>query len=50
MDYLLTQKGKGNMLVVVVGGLAECKHSIPGSTTLFLKKRTGFIYKALQHG
>lgn len=50
IDYLLTQKGKGNMLVVVVGGLDECKHSVPGSTTLVLKKRTGFIHKALQHG
>ncbi|XP_045703468.1 acyl-CoA wax alcohol acyltransferase 2 [Phyllostomus hastatus] len=50
IDYLLTQKGTGNMLVVVVGGLPECMHSVPGSTTLFLKKRTGFIHKALQHG
>ncbi|XP_055461096.1 acyl-CoA wax alcohol acyltransferase 2 [Psammomys obesus] len=50
MDFLLTQKGKGNMLVVVVGGLAECRHSLPGSTTLFLKKRLGFVRTALQHG
>ncbi|XP_054430206.1 acyl-CoA wax alcohol acyltransferase 2 [Pteronotus mesoamericanus] len=50
IDYLLTQKGTGNMLVTVVGGLAECKYSFPGSTTLFLKNRTGFIRKALQHG
>lgn len=50
MDYLLTQKGTGKMLGVVVGGLAECSLSLPGCTTLFLKNRTGFVCKALQHG
>lgn len=50
IDFLLTQKGTGNMLVVVVGGLAECKYSVPGSTTLFLKKRQGFVRTALRYG
>lgn len=50
MDFLLTHRGKGNMLIVVVGGLAECSYSLPGSTTLFLKKRTGFVRVALHHG
>lgn len=50
MDYLLTRKGTGNMLVVVVGGLAECRYSMPGSTTLVLKKRYGFVRMALRHG
>ncbi|KAM7338939.1 hypothetical protein ACRRTK_002423 [Alexandromys fortis] len=50
IDFLLTQKGTGNMLVVVVGGLAECKHSTPGSTTLVLKNRHGFVRMALRHG
>ncbi|MEJ1281431.1 hypothetical protein NN561_012381 [Cricetulus griseus] len=50
MDYLLTHKGTGNMLVVVVGGLAECRYSMPGSTTLVLKKRYGFVRMALRHG
>ncbi|XP_061265820.1 acyl-CoA wax alcohol acyltransferase 2 [Bos indicus] len=50
MDFLLTRRGTGNMLIVVVGGLAECKYSLPGSTTLFLKGRTGFVRTALQHG
>lgn len=38
------------MLIVVVGGLAECKYSLPGSTTLVLKNRTGFVRMALRHG
>ncbi|KFO29875.1 Acyl-CoA wax alcohol acyltransferase 2, partial [Fukomys damarensis] len=50
MDFLLTQKGKGNMLIVVVGGLAECRYSLPGSSTLVLKKRFGFVRVALRHG
>ncbi|XP_042550854.1 acyl-CoA wax alcohol acyltransferase 2 [Dipodomys spectabilis] len=50
MDFLLTQKGTGNMLVVVIGGLAECKYSFPGNFTLVLKKRYGFVHMALQHG
>ncbi|XP_037368941.1 acyl-CoA wax alcohol acyltransferase 2 [Talpa occidentalis] len=50
IDFLLTRRGTGNMLVVVAGGLHECKYSLPESTTLFLKNRKGFIRKALQHG
>ncbi|XP_004694486.1 PREDICTED: acyl-CoA wax alcohol acyltransferase 2 [Condylura cristata] len=50
IDFLLTHRGTGNLLVVVAGGLAECKYSLPASTTLYLKNRKGFIRKALQHG
>uniref|UniRef100_A0A4X1VSA2 Acyltransferase n=2 Tax=Sus scrofa TaxID=9823 RepID=A0A4X1VSA2_PIG len=50
IDFLLTKRGAGNMLIVVVGGLAECRYSLPGSTTLVLKNRTGFVRMALRHG
>nr|XP_012591697.1 acyl-CoA wax alcohol acyltransferase 2 isoform X2 [Microcebus murinus]XP_012591698.1 acyl-CoA wax alcohol acyltransferase 2 isoform X2 [Microcebus murinus]XP_012591699.1 acyl-CoA wax alcohol acyltransferase 2 isoform X2 [Microcebus murinus]XP_012591700.1 acyl-CoA wax alcohol acyltransferase 2 isoform X2 [Microcebus murinus]XP_020140704.1 acyl-CoA wax alcohol acyltransferase 2 isoform X2 [Microcebus murinus]XP_020140705.1 acyl-CoA wax alcohol acyltransferase 2 isoform X2 [Microcebus murinus] len=50
MDFLLTRRGTGNMLIVVVGGLAECRHSQPGSSTLVLKNRSGFVRMALRHG
>uniref|UniRef100_A0A8C0W705 Acyltransferase n=1 Tax=Castor canadensis TaxID=51338 RepID=A0A8C0W705_CASCN len=50
MDFLLTHKGTGNMLIVVVGGLAECRYSLPGSSTLVLKNRCGFVRMALHHG
>ncbi|KAG8508410.1 Acyl-CoA wax alcohol acyltransferase 2 [Galemys pyrenaicus] len=50
MDFLLTHRGMGNMLVEVVGGLDDCKYSVPNSTTLFLKNWNGFILKALGHG
>uniref|UniRef100_A0A8C6B904 Acyltransferase n=1 Tax=Monodon monoceros TaxID=40151 RepID=A0A8C6B904_MONMO len=44
MDFLLTRRGTGNMLIVVVSGLAECRYSLPGSTTLVLKNRTSFVH------
>ncbi|KAM5221559.1 acyl-CoA wax alcohol acyltransferase 2 [Ctenodactylus gundi] len=50
MDFLLSHKGTGNMLIVVVGGLAECRYSLPGSYTLALKNRCGFVRMALRHG
>ncbi|XP_032111736.1 acyl-CoA wax alcohol acyltransferase 2 [Sapajus apella] len=50
IDFLLTHKGTGNMLIVVVGGLAECRYSLPGSSTLVLKNRSGFVRMALRHG
>ncbi|XP_058906178.1 acyl-CoA wax alcohol acyltransferase 2 [Kogia breviceps] len=50
MDFLLTRRGTGNMLIMVVSGLAECRYSLPGSTTLVLKNRTGFVRTALRHG
>ncbi|KAL2768604.1 acyl-CoA wax alcohol acyltransferase 2 [Daubentonia madagascariensis] len=50
MDFLLTHRGTGNMLIVVVGGLAECRYSQPGSSTLVLKNRSGFVRVALRHG
>ncbi|XP_074060444.1 acyl-CoA wax alcohol acyltransferase 2 isoform X2 [Macrotis lagotis] len=50
INYLLTRKDSGNALVVVVGGLAECRYSRPGFSTLVLKNRKGFVYMALCHG
>uniref|UniRef100_A0A8C6B9Y1 Acyltransferase n=1 Tax=Monodon monoceros TaxID=40151 RepID=A0A8C6B9Y1_MONMO len=43
MDFLLTRRGTGNMLIVVVSGLAECRYSLPGSTTLVLKNQRAFV-------
>uniref|UniRef100_A0A8C9CGX2 Acyltransferase n=1 Tax=Phocoena sinus TaxID=42100 RepID=A0A8C9CGX2_PHOSS len=43
VDFLLTRRGTGNTLIVVVSGLAECRYSLPGSTTLVLKDRTSFV-------
>nr|XP_004661044.1 acyl-CoA wax alcohol acyltransferase 2 [Jaculus jaculus] len=50
IDFLLTRKGTGKMLIVVVGGLAECRYGIPDSFTLVLKNRNGFVRMALRHG
>ncbi|XP_078004101.1 acyl-CoA wax alcohol acyltransferase 2 isoform X1 [Phascolarctos cinereus] len=50
MEYLLSNRGTGNAVVVVVGGLAECRYGKPGFSKLVLKKRKGFVHMALRHG
>lgn len=50
MKYLLTQKGSGNAVVIVVGGAAEALLCRPGVSTIFLKQRKGFVKLALKTG
>ncbi|XP_023058149.1 diacylglycerol O-acyltransferase 2-like protein 6 [Piliocolobus tephrosceles] len=50
LKYLLTQKGSGNAVVIVVGGAAEALLCQPGASTLFLKQRKGFVKLALKTG
>lgn len=46
----ILSKEKGNVAVIVVGGSAEAMDAWPGSTTLSLKGRKGFVRLALQTG
>ncbi|XP_006193964.1 diacylglycerol O-acyltransferase 2-like protein 6 [Camelus dromedarius] len=50
LKYLLTQKGSGNAVVVVVGGAAEALLCRPKASTILLKQRKGFVKLALQTG
>ncbi|XP_054721576.1 2-acylglycerol O-acyltransferase 1-like [Uloborus diversus] len=50
IEWNLTREGKGNALVLVVGGAAEALDAHPGSVTLVLKRRKGFVKLALKHG
>lgn len=50
IEYLLTRNGRGNAVVVVVGGASEALDARPGSFTLTLKNRRGFVRIAMQHG
>jgi len=50
IEYLLTRNGCGNAVVVVVGGASEALDARPGSFTLTLKNRRGFVRIAMQHG
>ncbi|KAK3734357.1 hypothetical protein QZH41_016661, partial [Actinostola sp. cb2023] len=49
-DYVLTEKGPGNSIVIVVGGAAESLDAHPGSNVLTLKEKYGFIKLALKTG
>lgn len=50
LEYLLTAKGSGNAVFVVVGGAAEALLCRPGVSTLYLKQRKGFVKLALKTG
>ncbi|KAM5165620.1 diacylglycerol O-acyltransferase 2-like isoform 1-T2 [Mantella aurantiaca] len=50
IDYLLSSHGSGNIVVIVVGGAAEALQCTKNKNVLTLKKRKGFIKKALTNG
>ncbi|XP_054430182.1 diacylglycerol O-acyltransferase 2-like protein 6 [Pteronotus mesoamericanus] len=50
LKYVLTQKGSGNAVVIVVGGATEALMSQPGISTIFLRQRKGFVKMALKTG
>ena len=50
IEYLLTCNGRGNAVVIAVGGASEALDAQPGSLTLTLKQRKGFVRIAMKHG
>ncbi|XP_073412219.1 diacylglycerol O-acyltransferase 2-like [Dendrobates tinctorius] len=50
IGYALSQKGRGNAVVIVVGGAAESLSCQPGVTTVILSRRRGFVRLALEYG
>ncbi|XP_004872736.1 diacylglycerol O-acyltransferase 2-like protein 6 [Heterocephalus glaber] len=50
LEYTLTQKDSGNAVVIVVGGATEALLCHPGSSTILLKERKGFVKLALETG
>lgn len=50
IDYLLSSQRSGNAVIIVVGGAAEALNCIRNKHILILKKRKGFIRKALVNG
>ncbi|KAI4813692.1 hypothetical protein KUCAC02_002925 [Chaenocephalus aceratus] len=48
--HLLTNQGKGNAAVIVIGGAAESLASAPGVNIVVMRKRKGFIRVALEFG
>ncbi|XP_014816095.1 PREDICTED: 2-acylglycerol O-acyltransferase 2 [Calidris pugnax] len=49
-SYVLQKPEGGNVLAIIVGGAQEALDARPGSYTLLLKKRKGFVRLAIQHG
>ncbi|XP_066578413.1 2-acylglycerol O-acyltransferase 3b isoform X2 [Amia ocellicauda] len=50
LQYLLSQPGGGNAVVIVVGGAAESLTCRPGLHSLVIRDRKGFVRLALQYG
>ncbi|XP_072302473.1 2-acylglycerol O-acyltransferase 3b [Eucyclogobius newberryi] len=48
--HLLSQSGKGNAVVIIIGGAAESLSSAPGANTVVIKQRKGFVKVALEFG
>ena len=48
--HICTKEGGGNIAIIIVGGAAESLDARPGSCTITLKDRKGFIRMALLTG
>ncbi|KAB0338064.1 hypothetical protein FD754_024831 [Muntiacus muntjak] len=48
--HILSRKGGGNLLSILVGGVQEALNARPGAYKLVLRNRKGFIRLALTHG
>lgn len=50
VSHVLSNEGGGHASVIVIGGAEESLNAHPGSLTLNILKRKGFIKMALKHG
>ncbi|XP_006861948.1 PREDICTED: 2-acylglycerol O-acyltransferase 1 [Chrysochloris asiatica] len=50
VSHVLSKEGGGNISVIVLGGAEESLYAHPGSFTLFIHQRKGFVKMALTHG
>ncbi|NXS07124.1 MOGT2 acyltransferase, partial [Neodrepanis coruscans] len=49
-SHVLQKPEGGNLLAIIVGGAQEALDAHPGSCTLLLRNRKGFVRLAIQHG
>ncbi|XP_062392348.1 diacylglycerol O-acyltransferase 2-like [Sardina pilchardus] len=50
IEHLLTKRGTGNAVVIIIGGAEESLTSSPGVNTVIMKNRKGFVKLALEYG
>ncbi|KAL6039747.1 hypothetical protein STEG23_009693 [Scotinomys teguina] len=50
LSHVLSKDGGGNISVIVIGGAREALEAHPGSLTLYIRQRKGFVKIALIHG
>ena len=49
-DHLLSKHSPGTAVIVVVGGAIEGLEAYPNHHSVYLKRRKGFIRKAIENG
>uniref|UniRef100_A0AAY4EN75 Acyltransferase n=1 Tax=Denticeps clupeoides TaxID=299321 RepID=A0AAY4EN75_9TELE len=50
LEYMLTRRGVGNAVVIIVGGAEESLACAPGINTVVMRNRKGFVRLALECG
>lgn len=50
LAHVLTKRGKGNALSIVIGGAEESLSSSPGVHAVVMRHRKGFVKIALEYG
>jgi len=50
IEWILTKQGRGNAVVVIVGGAEEALEAHPGKYNLTLRSRKGFVKMAIKTG
>jgi len=50
LNWVLRKLGRGNAIVLVIGGAAESLEAVPNTMRLTLKTRKGFVKLAIQNG
>lgn len=50
LEYMLSEAGVGNAMVIIIGGAEESLACSPGVNTVVMKQRKGFVRLALENG
>ncbi|EDL00438.1 monoacylglycerol O-acyltransferase 1, isoform CRA_b, partial [Mus musculus] len=50
LSHVLSKDGGGNVSIIVLGGAKEALEAHPGTFTLCIRQRKGFVKMALTHG
>lgn len=50
LDFILSQRRRGQAVVIMIGGAHESLYALSGEHRVILQNRKGFVRLALRHG